>query len=211
MKKLSRETKHAVFLFLLSHGARTLIPGRPEQCRGRRQFWHSAPRGIQSYAFINPLLYCRYESCPRSICQPPTYFPQTRSGLLISFYPMSDLCADLCAKSIPGLEAKLAIPVSITRSLYVCYVPSRIDRRDRRTSTGFAQLVRFPRRILMITAEWDTLALQAEELAERPRQLPGWHEASQRMAGCAHWWDKNLQLTPPAHLMKPRSRLTGWL
>jgi hypothetical protein len=31
----------------------------------------------------------------------------------------------------------------------------------------------------MITAEWDTLALQAEELAERLRQLPGWHEVSQ--------------------------------
>jgi hypothetical protein len=58
----------------------------------------------------------------------------------------------------------------------------------------------------MITAEWDTLALQEEELAERPRQLPGWHEASQRMAGCAHWWDKNLQLTSPAHLIEAKEQ-----
>jgi CRISPR/Cas system-associated protein Csm6 len=58
----------------------------------------------------------------------------------------------------------------------------------------------------MITAKWDTLALEAEELAERLRQLPGWHEVSQRMAGCARGWDKNLQLTSPAHLIEAKEQ-----
>jgi acetyl esterase/lipase len=113
-------------------------------------------------------------------------FPPGTFWSLISFYPVTGLSIDPSAKSIPSPEAKLAIPVSVSQFFYGCYVPARIDRRDPRISSGFAQLERFPRRILMITAEWDTLALGAEELAERLRQLPGWHVVSQRMAGCAH-------------------------
>jgi acetyl esterase/lipase len=118
----------------------------------------------------------------------------------------ADLTVNPCAKPIPSLKAKLVSPVSVTRFFYGCYVPARIDRRDPCTSPGFAQLVRFPRRILIIMAEWDTLALEAEELAERLRQLPGWHKVSQRMAGCARGWDKNLQLTSPAHLIEAKEQ-----
>ncbi|KAJ6039414.1 hypothetical protein N7499_004376 [Penicillium canescens] len=72
----------------------------------------------------------------------------------LSFYLMIDLNIDPCAKSTLASTQNLQC---------LC---------DPRTSCSFAQLVRFPRRILMITAEWDTLALEAEELAERLRQLP---------------------------------------
>ncbi|KAJ5594353.1 Alpha/beta hydrolase fold-3 [Penicillium hispanicum] len=77
-----------------------------------------------------------------------------------------------------------------------------VDKRDPRISPRFASPERFPRRVLMITADGDSLAPEAEELAERLQAQPEWHVVSQRMQGCRHAWDKRTRTGTPQHAAK---------
>lgn len=133
-----------------------------------------------------------------------TLFPPTTFRSLIAFYPALDLSTDAASKVAPDPRGRV-IPIFVARLFNRCYVPPTFDKRDPRISPRFAQLDRFPRRVLMITAEGDSLALEAEELAEKIEEQPGWHVVSQRMAGCSHAWDKRTRAGTPQYQAKERA------
>jgi acetyl esterase/lipase len=128
-------------------------------------------------------------------------FPADTFRSLLAYYPVTDLSTDGTAKSAPVAGAR-SIPVFVGRLFNRCYIPSTFDRRDPRISPLFAQADQFPRRILMITADGDSLALEAENLAQKIEELPGRQVVSQRMAGCTHAWDKRTRAGTPQHEAK---------
>lgn len=131
-------------------------------------------------------------------------FPPDTFRALVSFYPALDLSADAATKVAPDPRGRV-IPIFVARLFNKCYVPPSFDRRDPRISPRFAPLDRFPRRLLMITAESDSLAPEGEELAGKLQQLPGWHVVSQRMDGCSHAWDKRTRPGTLQHQAKERA------
>ena len=131
------------------------------------------------------------------------FSPETFRSLL-AIYPVTDL--------IPGPESKIAparadfvIPLAVMRLFDRCYVPSSFGKRDPRISPTYAQADRFPRRVLMITADGDTLAPEGEELAQRIKGLEGRHVVSERMRGCSHGWDKRTRAGTPQYQAKERA------
>lgn len=133
-----------------------------------------------------------------------TLFPAGTFRSLIAFYPALDLSLDAASKVAPDPRGRV-IPIPVARLFNRCYVPPNFDRRDPRISPRFAQLDQFPRRMLMITAEGDSLALEAEELAEKLETQPGWDVVRQRMAGCSHAWDKRTRAGTPQESAKERA------
>lgn len=133
-----------------------------------------------------------------------TLFSPDTFRSLLAFYPALDLYTDAASKVAPDPHGRV-IPIPVARFFNRCYVPSTFDKRDPRISPGFAQLDRFPRRVLMITAEGDSLALEAEELAHKLEQLPGSHVVCQRMEGCSHGWDKQARAGTRQHQAKDRA------
>lgn len=133
-----------------------------------------------------------------------TLFPPGTFRSLIAFYPALDLSVDAASKVAPDPRGRV-IPIPVARLFNRCYVPPNFDKRDPRISPRFAQLDRFPRRMLMITAEGDSLALEAEELAEKIETQPGSYVVRQRMAGCNHAWDKRTQTGTPQESAKERA------
>jgi acetyl esterase/lipase len=132
-----------------------------------------------------------------------TLFPPETFRSLIAFYPALDLNTDAASKVAPDPRGRV-IPVPVARLFNRCYVPPTFDRRDPRISPKFAQLDRFPRRVLMITCEGDSLALEAEELAEK-LQREGRYVVSERMNDCNHSWDKHTRAGTPQRQAKERA------
>lgn len=131
--------------------------------------------------------------------------PQHAIHCVIAFYPPLDLYTPPSAKSAPDPTGK-PIPPAIAWLFDRCYIPAGVDARDPRISPHYssepAQLERFPDRLLLITAARDGLALEAEALAARLRQLPPSSSSSssssrprdlvcERMHACDHGWDKS--------------------
>ncbi|KAJ5210842.1 Alpha/beta hydrolase fold-3 [Penicillium cf. griseofulvum] len=131
-------------------------------------------------------------------------FPRDTFRCLIAIYPVTDLSPDPGAKIAPA-RADFVIPVPVMRLFDRCYIPPSLDRRDPRISPLYSQMDRFPRRVLMITADGDTLAPEGEALAQKIKQLPGWHVISERMQGCSHGWDKNTRVGTPQYQAKERA------
>lgn len=132
-----------------------------------------------------------------------TLFPPETFRSLIAFYPALDLITDAATKVAPDPRGRV-IPVPVARFFNRCYVPPTFDKRDPRISPKFAQLDRFPRRVLMITCEGDSLAPEAEELAEKLQQ-EGSYVVSERMNGCNHAWDKRTRAGTPQRRAKERA------
>ncbi|KAJ5632813.1 hypothetical protein N7490_009152 [Penicillium lividum] len=124
---------------------------------------------------------------------------------LIAFYPVTDLTGT-AIKVAPNPTEAARIPAPLARLFNRCYVPASMDPRDPRISPTFAQADRFPRRMLMITADGDNLAHEAEELAGRVQKLQDAHVVSQRMVGCSHAWDKTTRPSSPQHLHEAKKR-----
>jgi acetyl esterase/lipase len=80
-----------------------------------------------------------------------------------------------------------------------------MDKRDPRISPKYADLHRFPHRLLVITCDGDSLALEGEELAQKLEKLPGRHVVSERMAGCNHAWDKRTRAGTPQREARDRA------
>ncbi|KAJ5967876.1 hypothetical protein N7501_004124 [Penicillium viridicatum] len=133
---------------------------------------------------------------------------QPRAGRRVkplrSFYAVTDLSSGLDSKTAPA-RGDWAIPLPVMRLFDRCYVPSSFDKRDPRISPLYAQRDRFPRRVLMITADGDTLALEAEELGQKIKKLQGWHVVIERMSGCSHGWDKRARVGTPQYEAKERA------
>jgi acetyl esterase/lipase len=131
-------------------------------------------------------------------------FPRDTFRSLLAFYPATDLCSDPASKVAPVSGGRV-IPMPVARLFNRCYVPAAFDRRDPRISPMFAPTDRFPQRLLMITADSDSLALEAEELAHKIKALDGWHVVSQRMEKCSHGWDKHTKPGTPQYEAKERA------
>lgn len=133
-------------------------------------------------------------------------FPPDTFRSLIAFYPVTDLSAGTGTKAAPRLQEKKQIPSFVARLFNRCYVPAGVDPRDPRVSPRFAQVDRFPRRMLMITCDGDNLAPEGEELAAQVQELQGRHVVRQRMVGCAHAWDKATRSGSPQHHVEAKER-----
>ncbi|KAJ5124152.1 Alpha/beta hydrolase fold-3 [Penicillium bovifimosum] len=132
-------------------------------------------------------------------------FPRDTFRSLLAIYPVTDLSRESASKIAPA-RADFHIPVPIMRFFNSSYLPSALDRRDPRISPLYAQADQFPRRILMITADGDSLALEAEELAQKIQKLEGWYVVSQRMEpNCSHAWDKTTRAGTPQYEAKERA------
>lgn len=82
------------------------------------------------------------------------------------------------------------MPAFILRVFYGCWIPDGIDMRDPRISPGLADAEKFPKNVLIITAGQDSLAEEAERLAEKLKVDPGRNVVVERMDGCDHGWDQ---------------------
>ncbi|KAJ5970582.1 Alpha/beta hydrolase fold-3 [Penicillium vulpinum] len=131
-------------------------------------------------------------------------FPRDTFHSLLAIYPVTDMSPDPASKMAP-VSGYLGIPLPVMRLFRRCYIPSSMDKRDPRISPLYAEADRFPQRILMITADGDTFALEAEELAQKIEKLQGWHVISERMQGCSHGWDKNTRVGTPQYEAKERA------
>jgi acetyl esterase/lipase len=133
-----------------------------------------------------------------------TLFPPNTFRALLAFYPALDLASDPATKVAPDPSGRV-IPIPVARLFNRCYVPPGVDKRDPRISPNYADLERFPHRMLMITAEGDSLALEGEDLAQKLEKLPGRHVVSERMGGCNHAWDKRTRAGTPQREARDRA------
>ncbi|CAG7918211.1 unnamed protein product [Penicillium olsonii] len=128
-----------------------------------------------------------------------TVFPPDTFHSVVAFYPVTDLKSDPTLKSAPVAGGRV-IPSWVGRLFNHSYLPAGFDKGDPRISPLFAPADRFPRRLAMITADGDSLALEAEALAEKVQAVEGRHVVIQRMKGCSHAWDKRTAPgTPQSH------------
>ncbi|OJJ44242.1 hypothetical protein ASPZODRAFT_71893 [Penicilliopsis zonata CBS 506.65] len=119
-------------------------------------------------------------------------FPQPTFSSLLAFYPPTDISQDPETKTAPSAGGK-PIPAFMAKLFNRCYGAPPLDPRDPRISPSYADPQRFPHRVLIVTAGYDNLAPEAEELAGKIAKVPGRAVVCQRMEGCNHGWDKTAQ------------------
>ena len=107
---------------------------------------------------------------------------------VVAFYPPTDLSTDPERKIAPDKNGK-PIPSIVARFFDKCYVPAGNDLKDPSISPAFAPPENFPNEMIFITCAGDSLALEAEQLADRIKAVPGNHVVIQRL-DCNHGWDK---------------------
>ncbi|RDW70491.1 uncharacterized protein DSM5745_08002 [Aspergillus mulundensis] len=117
----------------------------------------------------------------------------------------------------PPLGGMGSVPACLMKIMQACYLESAVAEararptssctgkddnvsadavlKDPRISPTYADASRFPARCLFVTAEYDCLAKEAEDLGERIRAVDGDGEAGRtvivrRVLGCGHQFDK---------------------
>jgi acetyl esterase/lipase len=121
-------------------------------------------------------------------------FPQNTFRALLAFYPLTDLFIDPGLKIQPDPSGPNVIPVGITRLFHECYFGDH-DAKDPLISPTYADMTKLPGNVLIVTCAYDTLAPEAEQLADRIEKERG--RASNlirtRFEGVSHAWDKTVQ------------------
>ncbi|KAL4918617.1 Alpha/Beta hydrolase protein [Aspergillus aurantiobrunneus] len=117
-----------------------------------------------------------------------TLFPRETFDALIAFYPPVDLYAESSSKTPPNPTGH-PLPGFLTRFFDKCYIPSSHNRKDPRISPWYASPERFPDRVMIITADGDNLAPEAEKMAVKIGKEAGREVVCQRMDGCDHGWN----------------------
>ncbi|RAL12192.1 putative esterase/lipase [Aspergillus homomorphus CBS 101889] len=117
-------------------------------------------------------------------------FPAETFHSLIAIYPVVDIHTAPELKVAP--EPGKAIPLFMSRFFDACYVPTGYDKRDPRISPFYASTDRFPKRVMIVSASRDSLAVEAETLARKIAKEPGIDRevVQARMQGCEHGFDK---------------------
>jgi len=118
-----------------------------------------------------------------------TIFPKDTFKGVLGIYPPTDLATGPYVKVAPDTEGK-PIPGWVADSFNKCYLPLGTDLKDPLVSPFYADVNKFPDRILMITCAFDTLCGESEELASKIKQVEGKKVVSARMEKCNHAWDK---------------------
>ncbi|KAJ5651105.1 uncharacterized protein N7484_004828 [Penicillium longicatenatum] len=108
---------------------------------------------------------------------------------VIAFYPGVESYRDPGTLVAPQPGGK-PMPPFIMRVFFGCWIPDGVDMKDPRISPGLADPARFPKNVLMITAGHDSMAEEAERLAEKLREDPERNVVAERMDRCNHGWDK---------------------
>ncbi|KAJ5469701.1 hypothetical protein N7539_009319 [Penicillium diatomitis] len=130
--------------------------------------------------------------------------PPNTVRAVLAYYPVVDMATDAASKVAPESKTPV-IPVPVSRFFNRCYIPAGFDKRDPRISPQYADPDRFPTRMLMITAAADSLACEAEALAQKVEALPGRHVVWERMVGCTHAWDKRTKAGTPEREARDRA------
>ncbi|KAE8394074.1 Alpha/Beta hydrolase protein [Aspergillus alliaceus] len=121
-----------------------------------------------------------------------TLFPPETFQSVIAFYPCLEFFQDPRAVVAPEAGGR-PIPPFVLSAFKQCYLQGGVDPRDPRVCPSYADLDRFPRSVLVITAGYDSLALEGEKLAVRLSERPGRQVVCERMEKCNHAWDKLAQ------------------
>lgn len=136
-----------------------------------------------------------------------TILPRGTFQSLIAFYPATNLFQDpsLRKAPVPGGKRGSLFFTRIFRESYI----RDMDPRDPRISPAFADTSNFPNNMLVVTAELDTSALEAEELAKKAKtegHADGREVIIRRMKGCGHAFDKKIT---DEVLFEPRDEAYG--
>lgn len=122
----------------------------------------------------------------------PTLFPLGTFQSAVAFYPATDLSMDpgLRKAPLPGVKPRSPGITRIFRGAYV----RDMDPRDPRISPAYADTSKHPANMLVVTAERDSSAPEAEEFAEKAKDdaghVGGRNVVVRRMRGCGHAFDK---------------------
>ncbi|KAF7177618.1 hypothetical protein CNMCM7691_005947 [Aspergillus felis] len=121
----------------------------------------------------------------------PTLFPRGTFQSVIAFYPATDLARDPSMRKPPAANAKprSAFWTRIFREAYI----GDMDPRDPRISPAYADTSKYPANMLVVTAELDSSALEAEDLAKKAEAegiASGRNVVIRRMKECGHAFDK---------------------
>ncbi|KAJ6178271.1 hypothetical protein N7519_008732 [Penicillium mononematosum] len=116
-------------------------------------------------------------------------FPPETFSSVVAFYPTVEVFVDPSAVAAPDPNGQ-PFPTFVLRLFARCYMLDGHDPKDPRISPAYADFDRFPRRVLIVTAAYDSLAVEAENLAARLRENSGRIVISERMERCNHGWDK---------------------
>lgn len=116
-------------------------------------------------------------------------FPPETFSSVLAFYPAVKAFVDPDVVAAPDPNGQ-PIPAFMLRFFARCYILPGYDPEDPRISPGYAEVDCFPRRVLIVTAGYDSLALEGESLAARLRRQSGRIVVSERMERCNHAWDK---------------------
>lgn len=115
------------------------------------------------------------------------FSPETFHSV-IAFYPGVETFRDPGTLVAPQPGGK-PMPPFILRVFFRCWVPEGIDMRDPRISPGLADVERFPKNVMIITAGHDNMAEEAERFAEKLKVDPERRVVAERMDRCNHGWD----------------------
>ncbi|PYI14859.1 alpha/beta-hydrolase [Aspergillus violaceofuscus CBS 115571] len=120
-----------------------------------------------------------------------TLFPPETFHSVIAVYPVVDIHTDPGRKVPPDTSGK-AIPLFMSNFFDACYTHGAFDTRDPRISPLYASPDRFPGRVMIVTAACDSLAVEAETLAQNIAKEPGKERevVQVRMQACEHGFDK---------------------
>ncbi|EGP82908.1 unnamed protein product [Zymoseptoria tritici ST99CH_1A5] len=120
---------------------------------------------------------------------------------VIAYYPPVDIAQDPDSKVAPDPSGN-PIPASLARIFNDCYLQSGVDPKDPRVSPTFLSVDSFPSNLFLITCGLDTLAPEAEELAERLKKVEGINLEHKRMEKCDHAWNISTQEGTPQDAAK---------
>lgn len=121
-----------------------------------------------------------------------TLFPAHTFTTVLAFYPSVAPYIDPGTLVAPQQGGR-PLPVWVLRFFRKCYLQGGVDARDPRISPALADGDRFPGKVLIITAGYDTLAENAEKLARRLEGDPARRVVHRRMDRCDHGWDKRVK------------------
>lgn len=125
----------------------------------------------------------------------PALFPAATFRRVVAFYPSVSMVGDPGARRAPveGGPRGGRSPLVWTRLFREGYLAGK-DPRDPRISPLYADTSMYPEHVLVVTAEYDVSATEAEEFArnaDADARVKGRRVGIKRMRGCGHNFDKS--------------------
>ncbi|KAL2837377.1 Alpha/Beta hydrolase protein [Aspergillus pseudodeflectus] len=192
-RKISRNTKYSVMDVQYRLAPENPFPAALHDAQDAVQWVLSHPDRFN----LQTLSVCGFSAGGNLALVASSYlFPPHTFRSVITFYPSVEAFVDPATLVSPDAGGR-PLPKYVVRLFKQCYLQSGEDAYDPRMSPALAEVRNFPRNVLIITAGYDTLAYEAERLADKLRQNPDRRVVSERMEKCDHAWDK---------LVKPGTR-----